>query len=402
MNSSDPMDTSDPELPRFQSGTSRPQYNTSYVPPPPPRSNAILLPAPPSTSARVSTPAPAPAPTFLPPNLWSLAYITHANHLEIAMGIDQARVAELFAGPPTTENRQPQPQTQPQQHFRLPTPPIQPYDGQPSGLRSFCSQLLNQMQGYEGQVTESEKVRFAYQLLGPGALAKMRSSFRCLEDPTVPAEINTLAEFIAALKQRCQDPGLQERASCLIDNLKQNNMRFHDFITIFEDNMADSSYSHEDKSQWRVMLQRRLSTRLRNALVMVSDAPRDYHEFVAYLREKDAGFYEIQASNTNSAPVRTAPTPTKGPTLSYAIPPPVREPTVSQGGSAMDLDPISRQKGPDGRLTIQAKDARRALGRCLWCNKAGHVATDCPLGSRTVASASTTETSEDLKEELQQ
>ncbi|KAI0990726.1 hypothetical protein K3495_g17461 [Podosphaera aphanis] len=82
-------------------------------------------------------------------------------------------------------------------------------------------------------------------------------------------------------------------------------MRFHDFITIFEDNMADSSYSREDKSQWRVMLQRRLSTRLRNALVMVSDAPRDYHEFVAYLREKDAGFYEIQASSTRPAPIST-------------------------------------------------------------------------------------------------
>ncbi|KAI1001081.1 hypothetical protein K3495_g7118 [Podosphaera aphanis] len=80
-------------------------------------------------------------------------------------------------------------------------------------------------------------------------------------------------------------------------------MRFHDFITIFEDNMADSSYGHEDKSQCQVMLQRRLSTRLLNALVMVSDAPRDYYGFVAYLREKDAGFYEIQTSNTSSAPV---------------------------------------------------------------------------------------------------
>ncbi|KAI0990753.1 hypothetical protein K3495_g17434, partial [Podosphaera aphanis] len=158
MNSSDPMDTSDQELPRFQSGTPRPPYHTSYVPPPPPRNNAIPLPPPPSTS----TQAPTPTPTFLPPELWSLSYITYGNHLEIAMGIDQARVAELFARTPTTQNHQSYPPTQPQQSFRLPTPPIQPYDGQPSGLRAFCSQLINQIQGYEGQITESEKVRFAY------------------------------------------------------------------------------------------------------------------------------------------------------------------------------------------------------------------------------------------------
>ncbi|KAI1006282.1 hypothetical protein K3495_g1939 [Podosphaera aphanis] len=177
---------------------------------------------------------------------------------------------------------------------------MQLYDGQPSSLRSFCSQLINQFQGLEGQISEAEKVRYAYQLLGPGALAKMRSSFRCLEDPLAPADINTLNEFLATFRQRCQDPGLEERASYVVDNLQQKNMRFHDFITIFEDNMADSSYGSLDKSQWRVMLRRRLPIRLRNALVMATDIPTDYHQLVAYLREKDAGFHEVKASTNPS------------------------------------------------------------------------------------------------------
>lgn len=40
----------------------------------------------------------------------------------------------------------------------------------------------------------------------------------------------------------------------------------------------------------------------------------------------------------------------------------------------MDFDFVSRQKDSDGRLTQQAKDARRTLGRCFWCNKPGHIA----------------------------
>lgn len=132
-------------------------------------------------------------------------------------------------------------------------------------------------------------------------------------------------------------------------------MKFHDFITIFEDNMVDSSYGKQDKSQWQVMLQRRLSPRLRNALVMASDVPKDYHAFVTYLRKKDAAFQEIQASRPSTMPWRSSYTPNH---FSQVI----HEPTVSQGGSAMDLDIVSEERQPDGRLTAQAKDARRALG----------------------------------------
>lgn len=205
--------------------------------------------------------------------------------------------------------------------MRLSAPQINPYDGEPATLRAFISQLTNAIQGQDEQLpTEIDKVRYANQCLGPGALLKMRSSFRCLEDPSVPAEILTLSDFITALKQRCQDPGLEEKASRFIDGLHQKSMKFHDFITLFEDNMADSSYGNLDKSQWRVMLQRRLSSRLRNALVMASDIPSDYHSFVAYLREKDAVFQEIQASQPSLAPWRPNPQPLKTFTPTYSAP----------------------------------------------------------------------------------
>ena len=130
---------------------------------------------------------------------------------------------------------------------------------------------------------------------------------------------------------------------------------------------------------------------------MASDVPTDYHGFVTYLRKKDAAFQEIDASQPTSTPWRPHLTPAQSRQDT-------QEPTVSQGGSAMDLDIISRERSPDGHLTAEAKEARRALGRCLWCNKTGHLRSNCPLGSRNLAPATSSPRSpqKDLKEVLQQ
>lgn len=336
-------------------------------------------------------------PRLLPPHLWNLPYITISPEiLETASIIDPERVSRLFAEsiPSTAAIPSTGPSTVPQLRSRLPVQPITPFDGKAANLRPFCSQLVNQIQG-ESFVTEIEKVRFAYQCLGSGALAKMRSSFRYLEDPSVPPEIVTLDQFLAALKQRCEDPSLRDQATTKVEGLYQKTMKFHDFITVFEDNMVDSIYSTVDKSHWRLMLERRLSPQLRNLILSASDVPEEYHAFVTYLRRKDAGLQEILASSkagllrpsnsanisasapgTYSSPSRPESTP-----LSYNLP-------ISQGGSAMDLDAVSREKNTDGRLTQQAKDARRKLGRCIRCNKSGHIVRSCPLGLDSTAISS--------------
>lgn len=348
--------------------------------------------------------------TLIPSHLWSLPYITYSPEiLEAASQMDEERVGQLFAASvpsplPVTST----PISSPQHKFHLPIQPITPYDGTPENLRSFRSQLVNQIQA-ESFVSEIEKVRFAYQCLGPGALAKMRSSFRCLEDTSIPPEITTLEGFLLALKQRCEDPSLRDQATTRVEKLYQKESKFHDFITLFEDNMVDSIYSTVDKTNWKLMLERRLSVQLRSLILSASDVPGEYHAFVAYLRRKDAGLQEILALSrarasrptftNNSAPAPAAILNRPHPHPSHL------EIPVSQGGSAMDLDLVSKQKGTDGRLTQQAKDARRTLGRCVWCNKPGHFAWNCPLGSRTVASVDENiqiiNKSEELKGQLQ-
>lgn len=333
---------------------------------------------------------------LLSPELWSLPYITFTPEiLFAATQTDAKRVSELFASS-TPSISQPSP--------RVSVPAITSYDGRPATLRSFCSQLVNQIQG-EQFSSEMAKVRFAYQCLGPGALAKMRSSFRCLEDQSIAPEIETLDEFLTALKQRCQDPSLQDSATTKVENMRQGNMKFHEFITLFEDNMVDSIYAKVSKSNWKLMLERRLSSQLRSIMLSSSDVPDEYHAFVAFLRRKDAGLQEILASTTPPAISRP-----QFPSFSFPkqvashIKTSTSDLPVSKGGSAMDLDVLSREKGLDGRLTAQAKSARKALGRCVWCNKPGHIAATCPLNSRNVTAATieVAGSEEELKEKLQQ
>ncbi|KAI0999388.1 hypothetical protein K3495_g8807 [Podosphaera aphanis] len=173
-------------------------------------------------------------------------------------------------------------------------------------------------------------------------------------------------------------------------------MKFHDFISIFEDNLADSTYANHDKSQWKTMLERRLSKELRNLLDAASDVPTDYHEFVNYLRRKDANIQVINASSYAPQTQQIVPTHRHLPVppsyfSSFPTPNPSARPelTVSQGGSAMDLDAISQQRLPNGRLTQPAKDARRALGRCVRCNKTGHTTEQCSPQPRMLAAMDT-------------
>lgn len=337
---------------------------------------------------------------LLPPAVWNVTYLSVPGVLPIATRLNPRRVTEVFTtatAPPVTNTTAPlsaSPQAPPSL-FRVSAPPITPYDGQSSNLRAFCSQLYNHLQEEDIYFpNEMSRVRFAYRCLGPGALAKMRSSFRCLEDPTIDPEIKTLTEFIEALKRQCQDPGLEDKATRAVETMTQKNLKFHEFITIFEDNMADSSYAQLDKETWKTMLKRRLSYKLRDILLSASDVPSEYHAFVAYLRKKDAAIHEMRAAFPTSTQPRLLNPPRSNFSHPYTSLNPVpasTERTVSQGGTAMDLDFISRQKGPDGRLTDPAKDARRKLGRCIRCNEQGHFAINCHLRTKSVAAMSTTE-----------
>ncbi|POS82774.1 hypothetical protein EPUL_006147 [Erysiphe pulchra] len=350
-----------------------------------------------------------PAPRrFLSSNLWSTQYLLQVSGaMDHAMENDQEKVAEFFATSIPSASAPvnislalaPTPIPTPPTHhiFRVSAPPMLPYDGKSSNLRTFCSQLLNLFQDQDlAFPTEMSKIRYAYQCLGPGALIRMRNHFRCLEDPTVRPEITSVSMFLEALKRECDDPGLVDKATRAVDEMRQKNITFHDFITKFQDNLAYSTYADVDKATWKKMLERRLSCKLHNVLLSSSDVPNDYYDFVAYLKQKDSRIQELQSEFPKTATPQPQPHSLPVPKFSFYSHPytpasEFKELTVSQGGSATDLDLISREKGPKGRLTSRAKDDRRSLGRCHRCNKEGHLAINCPLGKSAGDSVSSTE-----------
>ncbi|KAI1000092.1 hypothetical protein K3495_g8107 [Podosphaera aphanis] len=130
----------------------------------------------------------------------------------------------------------------------------------------------------------------------------MRSYFRCLQDPNVKPEIITMAEFDYGLKQQCQDPALIDCANRTVKTLHQGNTRVQDFITLFEDSVADSTYSNLDNSYWIPTLERRLSKSLRTLCNPVSNVPTELHSYISYLRRKDAGIEAIDFSPSFATP----------------------------------------------------------------------------------------------------
>ncbi|KAI1004905.1 hypothetical protein K3495_g3311 [Podosphaera aphanis] len=86
-------------------------------------------------------PPPLRVPQMISLHLWSLAYITHSPEmLEAASIIDEERVSELFASSRSTST----PGTPVLSSIsQLRAPPMAPYDGKPSNLRAFYSQLVD-------------------------------------------------------------------------------------------------------------------------------------------------------------------------------------------------------------------------------------------------------------------
>ena len=249
--------------------------------------------------------------------------------------------------------------------------------------------------------SEEHQVSFAYQCLSGPAADRLRSHFRYLYDPTAPREIVTIQAFCDLLNRYFKDPAARQKADTTLATLSQRGMPFHEFITIFEDTLADSTYADLDRATWLALLTPRLSNELYQAYTN-GEPPKTYEAFVNWLRNKDALVQARRASQfTSQGPRRPGPPASAAaaaiaPNLAFAPRPPfVPRPapyaalTTSQGGSRMDIDTdaAANQKGPDGRLTEAAKDIRRRLGNCLRCNQPGHFATSCPLGQRLRAAS---------------
>lgn len=353
-----------------------------------------------SSDTATTNPTRTPNPSILPFRLWSTAYLmAHPDLLAEATTINPERVAELFeaASQPVAL-----PHSTPRSRARIPDPT--PYDGSVEKLYPFIDSLTNKL-AVDGHIFHGEdaKIGYGYACLSPSAKERLAVEFAHLRNPELSPKISTFPKFIDTLKRYFDDPGRTLKADQKITTMRQGNRPFTTFLAEWDTTLAHSTYATAPDATKTSLLRNTLCIELHEQFVGRT-LPPTYEGLVDLCKSLDADLQQVASYRRNltvRSQTTSRPTPFRTPVLSPAFQTsyPVRHPepliqhaqattplpdqrTVSQGGNLMDLDSASKEKGPEGRLTQNAKDARRRLNRCLRCNQPGHVAINCPLGQR--------------------
>ncbi|POS82532.1 hypothetical protein EPUL_006065, partial [Erysiphe pulchra] len=149
------------------------------------------------------------------------------------------------------------------------------------------------------------RVRFAYQCLGPGALIKMRPSFRYHEDSIVPAEITNVADFITAFKQRCQDPGIGEKATRTIETFSSSNKDFSFLGKVSSDICGPISPIKFDSYRFFITFLDTKTRYLSVKLLRTKDQAIDAFQIYANTYENNANNKRIRILATNNGSEHT-------------------------------------------------------------------------------------------------
>lgn len=128
-------------------------------------------------------------------------------------------------------------------------------------------------------------------------------------------------------------------ASCRGENCR--NLRFHELMTTFDDNVMDPHYGHLGFERWKFILKRRSFNRLPNALVIAYSIPHENHAFTGNLRQTDASFQEVKSARRLNQIQKSTSSIVYCYTLNHSdFAETPAELTVLQGGTEMDLMPF--------------------------------------------------------------
>lgn len=328
---------------------------------------------------------------LLPPDLWSRDYLLVPGIIGPATQLDPTRVGIIFS---TTSNADTASTTLapvfgPRASSINVSDP-EKYDGTPDKLDTFLKALAIKLQFHANSFTgEPQQVAYAYSWLGSDAQKRFHSKFT----NEGILSITTMLDFVSFLRLQFEDPTRRAKADAKLETLKQLNRPFLAFITEWEDLVAYSSWSAVDKDLLVHTLHNKVSGEIRSSFLSVTP-PSTYQAFVTFCHEREVMYNNYQPITVpRSHPIsrngitasRFAFQQSNGVPRSFSAPrqfnPPIIQsrtpPTNRSAPEPMDLDLTSQERGPDGRITSAAREARRQLGRCYRCNQIGHRAVDC-------------------------
>jgi hypothetical protein len=173
--------------------------------------------------------------------------------------------------------------------------------------------------------------------------------------------------LITILENAFGDPDRVRTAERNLQNLRQKNRNFSDYLADFPRYAAEVSWNDAAK---RTSLYEGLSSELKDALVTM-ETPDALDQYIVLLKRVDNKIRARAAERKGTSSTWRNTTQTTTPTPKPAPPPATTTASGTQAGP-MDLSAGRR------RLSPAQREDRIRRGLCLYCGGAGHMARQCP------------------------
>jgi len=174
--------------------------------------------------------------------------------------------------------------------------------------------------------------------------------------------------LITLLENAFGDSDRVRTAERNLQNLRQKNHKFSDYLGDFQQYAAEVSWNDAPK---RTSLYEGFSAELKDALVTL-DTPDGLDQYIILLKRVDNQIRARAAERKGSSSTWRSPTTTTTTTPKPATPPTTTTTATGTQAGPMDLSAGRR------RLSQAQHEDRMRRGQCFYCGGANHMARQCP------------------------
>ena len=247
------------------------------------------------------------------------------------------------------------------------------YDGNRADLKGFVYKFKSKLSSnIDWYATERDLVRYSVTRLKGTAEQRILP----LVQPENDSGIVTMTQFYKALETAFGDPDRTATAQHYIQNFKQANRPFAQFLADFEANIHDTGF-HE--ANQRFFFEEGLSSELRTFLIPTQAHNLSFTELKTLCQHMDNEHRRIKpfvpGARANDNIINNNHTASRGPGPAPAQPAANR--STNDQNTAMDL--LVMNARPRGPLTPELRQYRMDNKLCLYAGCTGHLAKDCPL-----------------------
>lgn len=187
-----------------------------------------------------------------------------------------------------------------------------------------------------------------------------------------------MTQFYQALETAFGDPNRTATAQRFIQNLKQANQPFAQYLTDFEANIYNTKY---DEANQRFAFKEGLSYELKQNLIPTRAHDISFTEFKSLYQRMDNEQRQIKPFIPRARAILET-TQSSNAIAPYAFPhisTPAINRSTNDSNTAIDLSQVNQAARPRGPLAPEVRQYRINNKLCLYAGCTGHQAKDYPL-----------------------